>query len=101
VGAIGDGQTDDTAAFQRMLTPPMMRLLESYRTYTFLKAVTDQWTVTLDPKPVPPVPFGIQVAPLFSAGHGKCHEPTSVIGTTFIKKNDRPMFVIAAVMTRP
>jgi len=95
-GAIGDGQTDDTAAFQRMFDATYDAPTGSYRTYTFLEGrYLINGTVTLDPKPVPPVPFGIQVAPtLLGAGMGSVTTYLG-IGTTFIKNTTGPMFVIA------
>lgn len=95
-GAVGDGKTDNTDAFQRMFDSTYDVPTGSYRTYTFLEGrYLLDGTVTLNPKPVPPVGFGIQVAPtLLGAGMGSV-SPYLGIGTTFIKNTTGPMFVIA------
>jgi hypothetical protein len=95
-GAVADGKTDDTAAFQRMFDATYDVPTGSYRTYTFLEGrYLINGTVTLDPKPTPPVAFGIQVAPtLLGTGMGSVTTYLG-IGTTFIKNTTGPMFVIA------
>ena len=95
-GAVGDGKTDDTAAFQRMFDATYDASTGSYRTYTFLEGrYLINGTVTLDPKPAPPVAFGIQVAPtLLGVGMGSVTTYLGM-GTTFIKNTTGPMFVIA------
>lgn len=95
-GATADGKTDNTEAFQRMFDATYDNATGSYRNYAFLEGrYVLKGTVTLDPKPVPPVAFGIQTAPaLLGAGMGSV-TPYLGVGTTFVKNTAGPMFVIA------
>jgi len=92
-GAVADGVTDDTDAFQRMFDATFDPTTGSYRAYSFPEGqYLLNGTVSLDPQPH--AGHGLQTAPaLLGANMGSVTSYLG-IGTTFIKDNSGPMFVI-------